>query len=321
MVEILSQVCQDEEIKDNLNKQSSTAAAGAGNNSNSPDYKNLRERLLKEVVSSTNAQLVQNKPKPRTIFDNRPNLTANFLFDSSSSGSVHSLKGVPASSQENSLLQELLYTLLGNSGDHITPVSAPDNTVTFTLDKSIDQSLASLLQRLLPLAAHYSAVVSWCEDTGPADGLVNQALVAGINLLLSDYTMLICQLEQSHSRGELTLHRYSTYQRLVVLLNKLIDRLHHQLQSSKQCLEILNNLVTEIQSHNARGGATLSILHSRLLHCGSDPKSEKVVQFLTELAAKPFFDTLSKWLYRGVIVDPGRDFFVEDHEVVNDNNY
>ena len=212
MVEILSQVCQDEEIKNNLNKQCSTAAAGAGNNSNSPDYKNLRERLLKEVVSSTNAQLVQNKPKPRTIFDNRPNLTANFLFDTSSSGSAHSLKGVPASSQENSLLQELLYTLLGNSGDHITPVSAPDNTVTFTLDKSIDQSLASLLQRLLPLAAHYSAVVSWCEDTGPVDGLVNQALVAGINLLLSDYTMLICQLEQSHSRGELTLHRYSTHQ-------------------------------------------------------------------------------------------------------------
>ncbi len=35
-----------------------------------------------------------------------------------------------------------------------------------------------------------------------------------------------------------------------------------------------------------------------------------------DLAARPFFETLSKWLYRGVIIDPGRDFFVEDHEVV-----
>lgn len=41
------------------------------------------------------------------------------------------------------------------------------------------------------------------------------------------------------------------------------------------------------------------------------------IQFLTELAAKPFFETLSKWLYRGVIIDPGKDFFTKDNEVVD----
>ena len=82
----------------------------------------------------------------------------------------------------------------------MTPVTNDNGTVSFSLDKSIDPSLASLIQRILPLASHYSAVVSWCEMVTQMDGLVNQALVAGVNMLLADYTMLICQLEQSHAR-------------------------------------------------------------------------------------------------------------------------
>jgi len=309
MVDILAGVSQDEDLKvtlrDRSNSQLTTKSQA---NMNSPDYKKLRERLLKEVVNSTEAKLVVNKPKSKKMFDSRPNLTSNFIFPTPENGlsnkaSAGNLKGVPSTSQEISLLLELLYTLLGNTGDHIIPLKPGEGEqVTFSLDKNIDTSLQSLIQRLLPLASNYSTVVAWCEDTTSEDGLVNQALVAGINLLLSDYTLLVCQLEQSLMRGDLTLHQ-----------------LHHQLQPSKHVMEILYQLVSEITAHTARGGTTLSILHSRLIHCGSDPKSEKIVQFLTELAAKPFFDTLSKWLYRGVIVDPGKDFFVEDHEVLEKN--
>jgi len=35
---------------------------------------------------------------------------------------------------------------------------------------------------------------------------------------------------------------------------------------------------------------------------------------------RPFFETLSAWLYRGVIIDPTKDFFVEDHEVLDKNS-
>jgi len=44
--------------------------------------------------------------------------------------------------------------------------------------------------------------------------------VAGINLLLSDYTLLVCQLEQSLMRGELTnsfLQKYCRYSRSVTI--------------------------------------------------------------------------------------------------------
>ena len=290
MVDILGQVCQDPQLKSHLASEPPPGRTSneLTENFNSPDIKSLKERLLKEVVSSSNAQIVASKPKPKSLFDSRPHLTANFVFPGSQQRGSN-LSGVPASSQESILLSELLYTLLGNNADHIVPSRTQKGEGKFSLDRDMDLSLQALIERLLPLATDYSAVVSWCEETGPAEGLVNTALVAGINLLLSDYTLLVCQLEQSLAQGELTLHR-----------------LHHQLQPSKHCMEVLASLVREVAARQARGGATLSVLHSRLLHCGSDPKSAKIVQFLTELAARPFFETLSLWLYRGVIVDRGR---------------
>ena len=119
-----------------------------------------------------------------------------------------------------------------------------------------------------------------------------------MELLLHDYyILLVCQLEPSLARDKLTLHQ---------LLN--------QLQPSKHCTDILSQLVRNFQ---ATGETTLSVLHSKLVHCWSVPKSEKIVQFLTELTTKPVFETLSKLLYRGVLIDPGKDFFFEDHKVVD----
>jgi len=303
MMELLAEIAKSDEMKAALSNDRSEAPNNPPVNFNSPDLKNLRERLLKEVVSSSNAQVVSEKQKPKTVFDSRPALTANFLFSQPgenklSRDSISCLKGVPTMSQETLLLQELLYCLLGNGGQHIVPVKS-NTGVTFTLDKDMDQSLQALITRLLPLATNYSKVVSWCEETDRTDGLVNQALSSALELLLHDYRLLVCQLEQSLAKDNLTIHQ-----------------LHHHVQS-KHCMEILSQLVEDIYTRQATGGTTLSILHSKLVHCGSDPKSEKIVKFLTELAAKPFFETLSKWLYRGVIIDPGKDFFVEDHEVVD----
>lgn len=35
------------------------------------------------------------------------------------------------------------------------------------------------------------------------------------------------------------------------------------------------------------------------------------------MISRPFFDILTTWLHRGVIIDPSKDFFVEDHEVLD----
>ena len=251
-----------------------------------------------------------------TLADRDPSCS-NFVLGSEEprSGLTSCLKGVPVTSQESLLLQvqygehrvvqlllqELLYCLVGSGGQHLVPCRGPGGRgVTFSLDPDMDPSLRSLLARVLPLASHYSAVVAWCEETvGLGDtGLVNQALAAAIEQLVHDYRLLVCQLEQGLAGGGLTLHQ-----------------LWFHLQSSLHSMELLDQLVTAIASRQASGGATLAILHDSLVHCSGNPKSEKILQFLVELASKPFFETLSKWLYRGVIIDPGKDFFVEDHEV------
>ena len=60
----------------------------------------------------------------------------------------------------------------------------------------------------------------------------------------------------------------------------------------------------------------MSILHDKYTHSSGNMKAEKILHFLVELSSKPFFETLSAWLYRGVIVDPSKDFFVEDNQVL-----
>ena len=37
---------------------------------------------------------------------------------------------------------------------------------------------------------------------------------------------------------------------------------------------------------------------------------------MVKAAAEPYFKILTRWIHRGSIDDPGKDFFVEDHEVV-----
>ena len=32
---------------------------------------------------------------------------------------------------------------------------------------------------------------------------------------------------------------------------------------------------------------------------------------------RPFFETLSAWLYRGIILDPSKDFFVGDNQILD----
>jgi len=262
----------------------------------SPDLKALREKLMKNV-EITSVQLVgPERPKPKHIFSDRPYLSANFVTERLPKAGVRapsSLSGVPALSQERLLVRELLYLLVGHPGEHITPQQGN----RFSLSPCIELGLASLIKRLLPLAAHYSRVTAFIEDvSGLAHcGLVNQALVSSLSHLLSDYTLLVCQLEGE----ELSLHE-----------------LWFQLQGSLHSMELLASVVSRVGAGHSTGGGTLSVLHEVLTMQQGNTKAMTIVQRLIETASQPFFQVLAKWIYRGVIDDPGKDFFVEDHEVV-----
>ena len=54
---------------------------------------------------------------------------------------ISNLRGVPVSSQESCLVEELLYSLAGNATSHIHPLKAQAGNFTFKLDPNIDTSL------------------------------------------------------------------------------------------------------------------------------------------------------------------------------------
>lgn len=304
MVHLLAEMVDQPALVQALSAHPSASSQAPLVDTNSPDLRALRERLLKQVVLSNAAagHVARTKPnQKKTIFADRTYLTNNYILDTSGQNkeNVANLKGVPVSSQESTLVGELLYCLVGCGSSHIQPLASQSGGIRFKLDDNIDHSLQCLINRILPLCENYSRVVSWCEGEEVV-GRTNQALVASIELLLHDYRVLICQLEGEWKAGDLTMHK-----------------LWFQLQGSIHTMELMAGLVGDISSRQATGGATLSILHDRLAHCGGNIKSEKILQFIVEQAAKPFFETLSAWLFRGVIIDPTKDFFVEDHEVLD----
>ena len=129
--------------------------------------------------------------------------------------------------------------------------------------------------------------------------LVNQALAAAIEELVHDYRLLICQLEQGINTG-LSLHQlWFHLQACIPSLRAVLD-VDSYSKGSLHSMELLHQLVTTVESRKATGGATLAILHDSLVHCSGNQRSEKILHYLVELASKPFFETLSKWLYRSV---------------------
>ena len=83
-------------------------------------------------------------------------------------------------------------------------------------------------------------------------------------------------------------------------------------------MAMLADICALIDRESARGGKTLSLLHSNMLResAGGDSSCQAVAEMLVRTAAKPYFAILSRWLHRGIIDDAGDDFFVVDHELM-----
>jgi len=265
----------------------------------SPDLKTLRERLLKNAEKMNLEAQAKPKSKKKSIFEDRKYLTNNFVVENENKENVSNLRGVPVSSQESCLVEELLYCLTGNSTSHIQPIKTAAGHFSFKLDPNIDTSVKSLISRVLPLCENYSKVITWCEGDQVV-GRTNEAVVYSIGLLLNDYRVLICQLEGEWRRGDLSLHT-----------------LWFRLQNSIHSMDLLASLVHTISSKKATGGTTLSILHEKYINSSGNVRAEKIMHFLIDLASKPFFETLAAWLYRGIILDPSKDFFVGDNQVLD----
>ncbi|XP_076348938.1 gamma-tubulin complex component 2-like isoform X2 [Tachypleus tridentatus] len=326
VVYLLSQINYDEKTKQFLRKNAECKAesqsrrdALAGNFETSDvsltkeELIELKNRLQREASGGYGSAMKSTKdstsrkntgfPVLPSWVKERPFMTWDFVMDSDiEENKVSPIGSLPVPSQEEQLIEDLLFCLGGIEGDLIIskPLVDPYGPRTFVIDESADPSLRELLKRILPICSHYSVVVRFIEEKSQYQyGLVNQALAAAMRQLFKDYFVLIAQLEHQHRQHALSLQKVWFY-----------------LQPSLRTMEVLASIANTINKGDCFGGSVLSVLHDRTAALTGDPKAQDLCFYLTQAACVPYFEILEKWIYKGIISDTYSEFLVEDNELV-----
>lgn len=106
---------------------------------------------------------------------------------------LHIIAGVPVLSQENIIVEELLYLFSGIPGNYIVhrPTKEMYEPRAFIISDDVDDALKQIIQQMLPLASNYSIVRRFIEHIDMWSGQILHALVAAIEVLLKDYYVSI----------------------------------------------------------------------------------------------------------------------------------
>lgn len=213
-----------------------------------------------------------------------------------------SLAEIPLASQENIIIDELLYIFAGVPGNYIVHQQVKDtfDPRTFIIVDDLDDALKQIVKQMLPLASNYSIVRRFIENCNMWSGQVLHALVAAIEILLKDYYTMIAQLETEHMSGNMTL-----------------QKLWYFVLPTMHTMQVLAAIVTNIGKSELRGGAVLTVLHEKTTTLMGDMRAQEISLFLTERACRPYLNILDQWIHKGTIIDPFQEFMIEDNELIN----
>ncbi|TRY55550.1 hypothetical protein DNTS_023152 [Danionella cerebrum] len=247
----------------------------------------------------------KNPTQPNPVFPNwvydRPALIGDFITSPTPVGDpLVAIGSMPLAAQEQALVEDLLYVLIGVDGTDITaqPVLGRQCR-SFIVDPSLDMSVKELVNRILPVASCYSTITRFTEEKSSFEyGQVNHALTAAMRTLMKEYLILVTQLEHLHRQGTLSLQKLWFY-----------------IQPTMRTMEILASIATSVDKGECMGGSTLSLLHDRTFNYTGDSQAQELCLYLTKAASVPYFEILEKWIYRGIIKDPYSEFMVEEHEL------
>ncbi|GLV35243.1 Gamma-tubulin ring protein 84 [Carabus blaptoides fortunei] len=319
-VQLLHKISEDNNLKSFLTKTDKTSKtikkSKTAAEMTPDDLPSVLDRLLKAVKKSTNppqstvdvtskSQMssIHITPSVMSWVQKRPNMSWDFTLTPSCLGN---LGKIPACSQENILIEDLLNVLSGLDGCYIEskPLLDPYGPREFIVSDSVDVSLSELVKQILPLASHYSMMQRFVEEKMQFEyGQVNNALCAAIQTLLIDYSLFICQIETEFRNGTLNLHKMWFY-----------------IQQNMHAMGIVAGITATISKADARGGKVLSLLHEQTLGSIGDSKAQDLCLSLTQAATVPYMNILETWIYKGVISDPLKEFLVEDNEIIQREN-
>ncbi|XP_047522508.1 gamma-tubulin complex component 2-like isoform X2 [Pieris napi] len=307
-------LCDDKKFKTSKPKVAPKPAIGDNKHQiTKDDLPQIKDKLLKAVDESKKLVMKSFEEKEVKLMPNwynsldLPNWQKEHPFMSWDFPKeplpiVASLAGIPVLSQENIIIDELLYVFTGVPGNYIVhkPVKEMYEPRQFIISDDLDDALKQIVQQMLPVASNYSIVRRFIENCDMWSGQVLHALVAAIEILLKDYYTMIAQLETEHMTGGLTL-----------------QKLWYFVLPTMHTMQVLASIVTNIGKSELRGGAVLTVLHEKTSTLMGDARAQEIALFLTERACRPYLDILDRWIHKGSVNDPFHEFMIEDNELIN----
>lgn len=127
------------------------------------------------------------------------------------------------------------------------------------------------------------------------NGQVMQALAHALDVVLKEFFHVIMALDRKFKARELGLHQFCFH-----------------LAPFTRSLQSLLHLTFEIESKGIRGGALIRLLEDKMASVSGDRQLRGIYAALLEGCAKPFLETLSRWIAVGAFSDPHQEFMIAD---------
>ena len=203
------------------------------------------------------------------------------------------LRTFPIALQETFLIEDLLSAMLGIGGRYIR--ASNENTL-FALDEQLvsdsDPSVLFLTKRILPACGHYVRVSTYIESRSQYQyGLTTHALCASMRSLVSEYIILVAQLEHQFRSGRLTLQKLFFYT-----------------QPALRTLSALDDVVYAVGYRI--GGDLLNVVDRLRSECGGDRKVHALYSYLLSKSTVPTFNMLTRWIHYGDVDDRYNEFMI-----------
>ena len=249
--------------------------------------------------------------------------------------------------QEEVLLDDLLFVFMGFEGQYISfvdtysPTEEKDRLTgpKYRIMPGLDPSLRDLIESMLLMASHYSALEAFVEIQSREEyGSVNHALCAAIRQLLKDYLILVAQLE-SKVTGDptFTLHQMhlsviptaQSLTQLYAVAQELLKRnalLEEDVDESIDDFDA-DNIIARLEEggdllpgsmtkKRCIGGNVIALLTTRLATYSGDPAARSILEMLLREASKPYMTMLNEWLHHGGIKDLHDEFLVGEKKSI-----